>query len=82
MAKGKTVTIRVSEQTFEEIKEICSELGETYNFNQFVNQSLGAILEVIKHQGQDIPIPRFAMMARLMKDYEEKNFGTSAKADK
>ena len=76
------MTIRVSEQTFEEIKEICSELGETYNFNQFVNQSLGAILEVIKHQGQDIPIPRFAMMARLMKDYEEKNFGISAKADK
>ncbi len=77
LAKGKTVTIRVSEKTFEEVKEICSELGETYNFNQFVNQSLGAILDVIRHEGQDIPIPRFAMMARLMKEYEARNFRDS-----
>ena len=77
VAKGKTVTIRVSEKTFEEVKEICSELGETYNFNQFVNQSLGAILDVIRHEGQDIPIPRFAMMARLMKEYEARNFRDS-----
>lgn len=71
------MTIRVSEKTFEEVKEICSELGETYNFNQFVNQSLGAILDVIRHEGQDIPIPRFAMMARLMKEYEARNFRDS-----
>ncbi len=82
MAKGKTVTIRVSEKTFEEVKEICSELGETYNFNQFVNQSLGAILDVIRHEGQDIPIPRFAMMARLMKEYEARNFRDSKGEEK
>ena len=46
MAKGKTVTIRVSEDTFEQIKGICTDLGESYNFNQFVNQSLGAILKL------------------------------------
>jgi len=82
VAKGKTVTIRVSEKTFEEVKEICSELGETYNFNQFVNQSLGAILDVIRHEGQDIPIPRFAMMARLMKEYEARNFRDSKGEEK
>ncbi|MBP52611.1 MAG: hypothetical protein CMI27_05645 [Opitutae bacterium] len=82
LAKGKTVTIRVSEKTFEEVKEICSELGETYNFNQFVNQSLGAILDVIRHEGQDIPIPRFAMMARLMKEYEARNFRDSKGEEK
>ena len=37
MAKGKTITIRVPEQTFDEIKGVCSDLGEAYNFNQFVN---------------------------------------------
>ena len=71
MPKGKTVTIRVPEETFSEIKDVCSDLGEAYNFNQFVNQSLGAILEVIKHDGEEVPIPRFAMMARLMKNYED-----------
>jgi hypothetical protein len=67
MAKGKTITIRVPEDTVEQIKGVCSDLGESYNFNQFVNQSLGAILEVIRHEGDEIPIPRFAMMARLMR---------------
>lgn len=70
MAKGKTVTIRVPEDTFEEIKGVCSDLGDAYNFNQFVNQSLGAILEVIRHEGKDVPIPKFAVMARLMKNYD------------
>ena len=70
MPKGKTVTIRVPEETFSEIKDVCSDLGDAYNFNQFVNQSMGAILEVIKHDGEEVPIPRFAMMARLMKNYE------------
>jgi predicted nucleic acid-binding protein len=79
VAKGKTVTIRVSEETFDEVKQVCSELGETYNFNQFVNQSLAAILDVIHHQGSDIPVPRFAMMARLMRDFEEKKFSESVK---
>jgi len=75
MAKGKTVTIRVSEQTFDQIKCVCSDLGDAYNFNQFVNQSLSAMLEVINHDGKKVPIPRFAMMARLMKDYEVTVFG-------
>ena len=61
----KTATIRVSEETFHEVKEMCSELGEAFNFNQFVNQSLSAILEVISHEGGDIPVPRFAMMVLL-----------------
>ena len=78
MAKGKTVTIRVSEETFDEVKQVCSELGETYNFNQFVNQSLAAILDVIHHQGSDIPVPRFAMMARLMREFEEKKFSITS----
>ena len=39
-----------------------------------MNQSLGAILEVIGHEGEKIPIPRFAMMARLMREYESKHF--------
>ena len=69
MAKGKTITIRVPEDTVEQIKGVCSDLGESYNFNQFVNQSLGAILEVIRHEGEEIPVPRFAMMARLMREY-------------
>ena len=51
MANGKTVTIRVSEQTFDQIKGVCSDLGDAYNFNQFVNQSLSAMLEVIHHDG-------------------------------
>jgi hypothetical protein len=59
MAKGKTITIRVPEDTVEQIKGVCSDLGESYNFNQFVNQSLGAILEVIRHEGDDIPVPSF-----------------------
>jgi len=71
MPKGKTVTIRVPEKTFSEIKDVCADLGDAYNFNQFVNQSLGAILEVISHEGENVPIPKFAMMARLMKRYEE-----------
>ena len=74
MAKGKTVTIRVPEDTFDEIKGVCSDLGDAYNFNQFVNQSLGAILEVIRHEGNEVPIPRFAVMARLMKNYDEDVF--------
>ena len=79
MPKGKTVTIRVSESTFEEIKEVCADLGDSYNFNQFVNQSLGAILEVIGHEGEKIPIPRFAMMARLMREYESKHFSEAVR---
>ena len=74
MARGKTVTIRVSEQTFDQIKSVCSDLGDAYNFNQFVNQSLSAMLEVINHDGEMVPIPKFAMMARLMKNYEESVF--------
>ena len=74
MAKGKTVTIRVPEQTFGQIKGVCSNLGDAYNFNQFVNQSLSAMLEVIHHDGEQVPIPKFAMMARLMKNYEESVF--------
>ena len=72
--KGKTITIRVSEDTVEEIKGVCSNLGDSYNFNQFVNQSLSAILEVINHDGESVPIPKFAMMARLMRNYEESVF--------
>ena len=49
---------------------MCSDLGDSYNFNQFVNQSLSAILDVIRHQGSDIPVPKFAMMARLMREFE------------
>ena len=79
MAKGKTVTIRVPEETFEEIREVCSELGGAYNFNQFVNHSLGAILEVINHKGEKVPIPKFAMMARWMKDYEPADFEAKRK---
>ena len=80
MAKGKTITIRVPEQTFDQIKGVCSDLGEAYNFNQFVNQSLSAMLEVIHHDGEQVPIPRFAMMARLMKNYEESNFRENGQA--
>ena len=79
MAKGKTITIRVPEDTVEQIKGVCSDLGESYNFNQFVNQSLGAILEVIRHEVDDIPVPRFAMMARLMRDYELTHFSENGK---
>ena len=78
MAKAKTVTIRVPEKTFEEIREVCSSLGEAYNFNQFVNHSLGAVLEVINHKGDKVPIPKFAMMARWMKDYEPADFETKS----
>ena len=78
MAKAKTVTIRVPEKTFEEIREVCSSLGEAYNFNQFVNHSLGAVLEVINHKGDRVPIPKFAMMARWMKDYEPSDFETKS----
>ena len=74
MPKGKTITIRVSEDTVEEIKGVCSNLGDSYNFNQFVNQSLSAILEVINHDGESVPIPKFVMMARLMRNYEESVF--------
>ena len=79
MAKGKTVTIRVPEEVFEEIREVCDSLGEAYNFNQFVNHSLGAILEVIKHEGENVPIPKFAMMVRWMKDYEPSVFESKMK---
>lgn len=79
MAKGKTVTIRVPEETFEEIRAACASLGEAYNFNQFVNHSLGAILEVINHKGESVPIPKFAMIARWMKDYEPGNFESKGK---
>ena len=76
------MTIRVPEETFSEIKEVCTDLGDAYNFNQFVNQSLGAILEVIKHDGKEVPIPRFAMMARLMKNYEEELFSQKTSGGK
>ena len=79
MPKGKTVTIRVPEKTFDEIKEVCADLGASYNFNQFVNQSLGAILEVSGHDGEKIPIPKFAMMARIMKEYDAKHFSGVSK---
>ena len=81
LGQGKTVTIRVSEETFDEVKQVCSDLGETYNFNQFVNQSLSAILDVIHHEGSEIPVPKFAMMARLMREFEEKNFSASAQKE-
>jgi len=81
LAKGKTVTIRVPEDTFEQIKGVCADIGESYNFNQFVNKSLGAILEFIRHDGEKIPVPKFAMMARLMRDYESMHF-SSEKKDK
>ena len=81
VANGKTVTIRVPEETFDEVKEMCAELGEAFNFNQFVNQSLNAILEVISHKGTDIPVPRFAMMIRLMKEYEQEHFRSSQKEE-
>ena len=68
------MTIRVPEDTFEQIKGVCSDLGDSYNFNQFVNQSLGAILEVIRHDGENMPMPKFAMMARLMRDYKSEHF--------
>jgi hypothetical protein len=32
------------------------------------------MLEVIRHDGEQVPIPKFAMMARLMKNYEESVF--------
>ena len=73
------MTIRVPEDTFEQIKGVCSDLGESYNFNQFVNQSLGAILEVICHDGEKIPVPKFAMMARIMRDYEKTHFSSENK---
>jgi hypothetical protein len=38
------------------------------------------MLEVIHHDGEQVPIPRFAMMARLMKNYEESNFRENGKA--
>ena len=79
MPKGKTITIRVPEDTFDKNKGVCADLGESYNFNQFVNQSLGAILEVIRHDGEKIPIPRFAMMARLMREYESNHFSEASK---
>tara|TARA_Y100000588_G_C13928965_1_gene784902 strand:- start:367 stop:621 length:255 start_codon:yes stop_codon:yes gene_type:complete len=79
MAKGKTVTIRVPEEVYDEIREVCDSLGEAYNFNQFVNHSLGAILEVIQHEGENVPIPKFAMMVRWMKDYEPSNFESKMK---
>ena len=79
MAKGKTVTIRVPEEVFDEIREVCDSLGEAYNFNQFVNHSLGAILEVIRHEGESVPIPKFAMMVRWMKDYEPAVFESKRK---
>ena len=76
------MTIRVSEKTFDEIRQVCLELGESYNFNQFVNHSLSAILDVIHHDGDDIPIPRFAMMARLMREYEASHFSSEGKDSK
>ena len=79
MAKGKTVTIRVPEEVYEEIREVCESLGEAYNFNQFVNHSLAAILEVIQHEGEDVPIPKFAMMVRWMKAYEPSSFESKMK---
>ena len=79
MAKGKTVTIRVPEEVYDEILEVCDSLGEAYNFNQFVNHSLGAILEVIQHEGENVPIPKFAMMVRWMKDYKPSNFESKMK---
>ena len=79
MAKGKTVTIRVPEETYDEIREVCESLGEAYNFNQFVNHGLGAILEVINHKGKKVPIPKFAMMARWMMDFEPSDFETKRK---
>ena len=36
--------------------------------------TFGAVLEVINHKGEKVPIPKFAMMARWMKDYEPTDF--------
>jgi hypothetical protein len=74
MSESKTVTIRVPAETYEQIREACGDLGEAFNFNQFVNHSLHSTLEIINHDEDQIPVPRFAMMARFMKNYKAANF--------
>ena len=74
MSDSKTVTIRVPAETYEKIREVCGELGDAYNFNQFVNQSLHSTLDIIDHDSDQIPVPAFAMMARFMKSYKAANF--------
>ena len=77
MPASKTVTIRVPADTYDQIREVCDELGEAFNFNQFVNHSLHSTLDIIQHDGEQIPLPRFAMMARFMKDYHPAAFNQS-----
>jgi len=77
MSDSKTVTIRVPAETYEKIREVCGELGDAYNFNQFVNQSLHSTLDIIDHDSDQIPVPAFAMMARFMKSYKAATFAAS-----
>ena len=74
MSESKTVTIRVPAETYEQIREVCGDLGEASNFNQFVNHSLHSTLDIINHDQEQIPVPRFAMMARFMKNYKASTF--------
>ena len=71
MSDTKTVTIRVPAETYEQIRSVCGELGEAFNFNQFVNHSIQSTLDIIDHDEEQIPVPRFAMMARFMKNYKD-----------
>ena len=76
MSDSKTVTIRVPAETYDKIRSVCGELGDAYNFNQFVNQSLHSTLDIIDHDSEQIPVPAFAMMARFMKSYKAATFAT------
>lgn len=78
MSESKTVTIRVPAETYEQIRSVCGELGEAFNFNQFVNHSLQSTLDIIHHDEELIPVPRFAMMARFMKNYQGSSFNLPA----
>ena len=78
MSDTKTVTIRVPAETYEQIRSVCGELGEAFNFNQFVNHSIQSTLDIIDHDEEQIPVPRFAMMARFMKNYKDSTFNLPA----
>ena len=74
MSDTKTVTIRVPAETYEQIRSVCGELGEAFNFNQFVNHSIQSTLDIIDHDEESKYPPRFAMMARFMKNYKDSTF--------
>jgi hypothetical protein len=76
MSESKTVTIRLPAETYDKIRKVCGELGDAYNFNQFVNQSLSSTLDIIDHDSEHIPVPAFAMMARFMKSYKAATFSS------